>query len=463
MQAVLSALDSPSTAVRTFTEDWSGRELLDRAGTAARFLSDKEPLGHPIPALLGSDAAACALTLGGAVSGHPIAPLGTRLAVAELAPLVKAMGTSILVADRPNETLGAQTAEQAGVSLVVFDELRSGEPVLVPTGPSSVVLVLHTSGTTGRPKTVLVRDEAVFYRSRAYQDEFGLAPGDLYCSTGGFHHTGGVGMCFVALACGAGVLPLPGFTVDAWRAVGVLQPTCGFLAPTMIDLLVAEQCLEAVQLRALHYGSAPIHPATLRDALRALPRTTFTQAYGQTEGGPLAVLRHEDHLRAIGGEPHLLASVGRPPQGVELRLERVADDGVGEVVARARQVFMPGPDGWLHTADLGRLDDGYLFLQGRMGDAIIRGGENIYPLEIERVLEAHPAVREAAVVGVASRRWGETLKAIVVPAEPAEPPEPSVLREHLKNQLAAFKVPADWELASELPRNVEGKLVRHRL
>jgi acyl-CoA synthetase (AMP-forming)/AMP-acid ligase II len=98
-----------------------------------------------------------------------------------------------------------------------------------------------------------------------------------------------------------------------------------------------------------------------------------------------------------------------------------------------------------------------------MGDAIIRGGENIYPLEIERVLEAHPAVREAAVVGVASRRWGETLKAIVVPAEPAEPPEPSVLREHLKNQLAAFKVPADWELASELPRNVEGKLVRHRL
>jgi acyl-CoA synthetase (AMP-forming)/AMP-acid ligase II len=228
--------------------------------------------------------------------------------------------------------------------------------------------------------------------------------------------------------------------------------------------LLEERCLDAVHLRALHYGTAPIHPETLTEALRALRGTTFTQAYGQTEGGPLAMLRHEDHLRALRGESHLLASVGRPPAGVELRLDGVGDDGVGEVVARAKQVFMPGPDGWLYTGDLGRLDgDGYLFLQGRMGDKIIRGGENVYPLEIEQVLETHPSVREAGVVGVESRRWGQTIKAFVVPAKASDPPEFSELRDFVKSRLSGFKVPSDWELATELPRNAAGKLLRYRL
>jgi acyl-CoA synthetase (AMP-forming)/AMP-acid ligase II len=464
MDAVLAGLEGLGTAVRTFTEDWSGHELLDRAGGAAKFLSDKGPAGQPVPALVGSNAPAYALALGGALSGHPIAPLGTRLAVAELAPMVQSMGASHLVADRQSETLAARTAELAGVSLAVYDELDPVDPEFEPTAPDSVVLLLHTSGTTGQPKPVPVRDEAVYHRSRAYRTEFGLDGADLYCSTGGFHHTGGVGMCFVAAACGAGVLPLARFSVDAWRAVGALRPTCGLLVPTMIDLLLEERSLDAVPLRGLHYGTAPIHPETLRGALQALPGTAFTQAYGQTEGGPLAMLNHEDHLRAQRGEPHLLMSVGRPPRGVELRLDDVGEDGVGEVVARAGQVFLPGPDGYLRTGDLGRLDDdGYLFLQGRMGDKIIRGGENIYPLEVEQVLETHPSVREAAVIGIADRRWGQTLKAVVVPADPTRPPDFSVLVAHVKSRLAGFKVPADWEVAEELPRNAAGKLLRHRV
>jgi acyl-CoA synthetase (AMP-forming)/AMP-acid ligase II len=464
MRAVLSELDGMGTAVRTFSEDWSGRELLDRSGSAAAFLARTEPSGRPVPALVASSANSYALALGGALSGHPIAPLGTRLAAPELAALVKGLDTSVLVADRANEVLATQTAEAAGVTLAVFDDFVAADPQIVATTPDSVVVVLHTSGTTGRPKTVPVRDQAVYYRSRAYQTEFGLDRRDLYCSTGGFHHTGGVGMWFVAAACGAGILPLLRFSVDAWRAVGALEPTCGLLVPTMIDLLLEERCLDAVNLRALHYGTAPIHPATLQEALRVLPGTTFTQAYGQTEGGPLAMLRHQDHLRALAGEPHLLASVGQPPAGVELRLEGAADDQVGEVVARAKQVFLPGPDGWLHTGDLGRVDDeGYLFLQGRMGDKIIRGGENIYPLEIEQVLEGHPGVREAGVVGITDRRWGQTVKAFVVPVDAARPPDFAVLRDYVKGELAGFKVPVDWELLGELPRNAAGKLLRHRL
>jgi len=414
--------------------------------------------------LLAASPEAYALTLGGAFSSRPIAPLGTRLAVAELVPLVAALGAPVLLSDRANAELAHLIATAAGVGMRVVHEVPLVDPDFTATTPESVVLVLHTSGTTGRPKAVPVRDGAVAHRAEAYRTHLGLAPGEVYCSTGAFHHTGGVGMCFVAAACGATVVLMPRFSVDAWRAMAPLEPTCALLVPTMIDVLLESHALAAFPLRALQYGTAPIHPDTLRDALAALPSTRFTQAYGQTEGGPLTILGHEDHLRALEGEPHLLESIGKPPAGVELRLHDIDEDGVGEVVARAGQVFLPGADGWLQTGDLGRFDEeGYLYLRGRLGDKLIRGGENVYPLEVERVLESHPLVREAGVAGVPSRRWGQTLKAYIVAADPNRPPDPVVLAQHARERLAGFKVPADWELIGELPRNSAGKLLRHRL
>lgn len=176
------------------------------------------------------------------------------------------------------------------------------------------------------------------------------------------------------------------------------------------------------------------------------------------------MLGHDAHLRALAGEHHLLATVGRPLANVELRLDEPTDDGVGEVVARAGQIFQPDPDGWLRTGDLGRLDgEGFLYLQGRRGDKIIRGGENVYPLEVERVLETHRGVAEAAVIGVEDRRWGQTLKAFVVAADPGRPPSPEALADHVRASLAPFKVPTDWELIDALPRNPAGKLLRRRL
>jgi acyl-CoA synthetase (AMP-forming)/AMP-acid ligase II len=465
MQAVLASLDRTDTAVRTFTTEWSGRELFARAGAAARLLASVGAPPRPSPALLGSTAEAIALTLGGALTNRPIAPLGVRLAVPELVPLVQRLDAPVLLADAPNALLAAAVGEAAGVEVVVVDDdLGQADLDPVPTTPESIVLALHTSGTTGTPKTVPVRDAAVHHRAGAYHHALGLDVGELYCGAGAFHHTGGIGMYFVALACGSGVLPLPRFTTDAWRESAALRPTCALLVPTMIDLLLAERSLDVVQLRALHYGTAPIHPATLTEALDALPRTRFAQAYGQTEGGPLTILEHEEHLRALRGEPHLLASVGRPCAGVELRIEAPASDGVGEVVARAGQVFLPGPDGWLHTGDLGAVDaDGYLYLHGRRGEMIIRGGENIYPLEVERVLETHPQVQEAAVVGVEDRRWGQTVKAYVVAVDPDDPPEPTALEAHARARLASFKVPVEWTLRASLPRNAAGKLLRRSL
>jgi len=462
-EAALGALEQMPTAVRTFEVEWSGPELLARAASGARVLAEAGGAG-PVPVLVGSTANGVALTLGGALTGRPTAPLGIRLAVPELAQLVQRLGAPALVTDTENAALGADVAEAAGVRHVAFDELPPGELEIEKTTPDSILVVLHTSGTTGVPKPVPVRDSAVHHRAAAYHRHLGLDHGELYISTGGFHHTGGVGMVFVAFDCGAGVLPLPRFTADNWRAAAELHPTCGLLVPTMIDLLLEQGVLDRVPLRALHYGTAPIHPVTLAAALAALPSTRFAQAYGQTEGGPLTMLDHEEHLRALDGEPHLLTSVGRAVEGVDLRIDEPSDEGVGEVVARAGQVFLPGPDGWLHTGDLGRVDEeGFLYLRGRRGDTIIRGGENVYPLEVERVLETHPQVLEAAVIGVADRRWGQTLKAFVVATDPAKPPDPAELAAYARERLAHFKVPADWELIGELPRNPAGKLLRRLL
>lgn len=464
MDAVLSEMEHAATAVRAFEGDWSGPELIERAGGAGRYLGGLVEPGTVVPALLGASPLSIALTLGGALTDRPIAPLGTRLSAWELKQLVAGLGSPVLLSDGPNLGLAREVAEAVGVTPELVPDPPRADPDFVPTGPDSVVVVLHTSGTTGRPKVVRVRDSAIFHRSRAYRSDMGLGPGDLYCSTGGFHHTGGVGMLFVAAACGAGMVPFPRFSVEAWEAVAQLEPSCALLVPTMIDLLLERGALAEVSLRALHYGTAPIHPDTLTAALEAIPGTEFTQAYGMTEGGPLSLLTHTDHLRAASGHTRLMASVGRFLHNVEYRFEDLDTEGVGELVVRAPQIFQPDADGWLRTGDLGRVDgDGFLYLWGRKGDKLIRGGENIYPLEVERVLELHTDVSEAAVIGIPSRRWGQTLKAFVVAADSQRPPAVSELNEHARNHLATFKVPEEWELVTELPRNAAGKLLRRQL
>jgi acyl-CoA synthetase (AMP-forming)/AMP-acid ligase II len=121
-------------------------------------------------------------------------------------------------------------------------------------------------------------------------------------------------------------------------------------------------------------------------------------------------------------------------------------------------------DGWLHTGDLGYLDDeGYLYLSGRQGDKIVRGGENVYPQEVEQVLVEHDDVRECAVVGVEDVKWGQTVKAFVVPVDWGAPPDVEQLRGWARSQLSGFKVPTDWAFVTELPRNAAGKVLRRSL
>jgi acyl-CoA synthetase (AMP-forming)/AMP-acid ligase II len=147
-----------------------------------------------------------------------------------------------------------------------------------------------------------------------------------------------------------------------------------------------------------------------------------------------------------------------------LRLENPDGNGVGEVLARGDHLFKLADDGWLHTSDLATIDaEGYVYLVGRLGDRIKRGGENVHPVEVEDVLLEHPAVLEVAVTGVPDEELGQSVRAFVVLDEDVPEPDPEELRAFARRELAGFKVPTSWRFVPELPRNASGKVLRRVL
>jgi len=462
------AQGTAAPAVVTAAQTWSGNRLLTHAAGVACWLSGAGlPEGVPVPALLEASPEALALVLAGAATRRPIAPLGPRLTARELAGCIERLAAPCLIAQPPFADMAAAVAADLGLKVLALDDLpgpaRGSGPLPVPS-PGDTAVILHTSGTTGHPKAVPYRHDRLARRCRLNAALQQLRPGSVFATASPFHHIAGLGNIMVALAAGATTVAVPRFTVAAWRELEPLGVTHALAVPTMVEMLLGQGALPLGTLRVMQYGASPIHPDTLRTAMGQLPGADFLTLYGQTEGSPITWLSPEDHRLAAAGREELLASVGRAAPGVEVRLADPDGSGAGEVIARADHLFATGPDGWLHTGDLGRIgDDGYLYLVGRRGDMIIRGGENVYPQEVENRLLEHPRIADAAVVGVPDRLLGETIKAFVVPADPADPPASEELRAFARAALAGFKVPAQWEFVPSLPRNATGKLLRRQL
>ncbi|MGE0796437.1 MAG: class I adenylate-forming enzyme family protein, partial [Acidimicrobiia bacterium] len=409
--------------------------------------------GQTVPAILWASPSALALVVAGAASGRPIAPLGPLLTPGELEAAVRSAGGSVLVADGPSAAVGAAVADASGHRLAVLGPLVEAEPG--PASPGEVAVVLHTSGTAGVPKRVDVRHAPLAARTPVVAGLLDLGPGDRYVTAKGIHHIGGLGLTLAALAAGAAVIPLPRYRDEAWAALAPLAPTHGSVVPTMIEDMLGRGRLRLPSMRLLQYGGAPIRPATLAALLAQETALEVVALYGQTEGSPIASLSAADHRRGVADRPDLLRAAGRAAPGVELRIE------AGEVLARADHLFRPGPDGWLRTGDLGTLDDGYLFLTGRAGDVIVRGGENVHPLEVEAVLGRHPAVLDVAVAAVPDDRLGQTVGAWVVTADGTL--DEAELRSWTRTHLAGFKVPTVWTAVPAIPRNPNGKIQRRDL
>lgn len=458
------AHDRGGESVRFGPLGWSGRRLLDRAGGAADWLDTLGLPAHvPVPALVSVSPDALALTVGGAGSAHPLAPLGVRMTAPELAAIVAHLGSPLLIAAAEHAELGREAAGLLECRLAIVPDLAESQRELL-ADPQDIALVLHTSGTTGAPKAVPMPQWRLAARARVNGTLCQLDPDSFYGASAPFHHISGLGNVAVALARGARVTGIPRFTVEGWGLLGELGVTHTSVVPAMLETLLAAGRAAQPSLRVLQYGGAPIRPEALRETYAAMPGVRMLNMFGQTEGSPISVLTPADHREAVAGRPELLLSVGRAAPGVELRVHEPDEVGIGEIRGRADHFFRLDEAGWLRSGDLGRIaEDGYVYLAGRRGDMIIRGGENVHPLEVETVLGAHPRVAEAAVVGVPDRRLGQIVAAYVVAVDDAAPPSSEELRAFVRARLSGFKVPVQWHLVSELPRNANGKLLRGRL
>ncbi|MGI9164671.1 MAG: class I adenylate-forming enzyme family protein [Mycobacterium sp.] len=461
LERICAALeDSAHPAVITDSGFATGRELIGKAVAAAdTLLSFDLQESRPVPALLTTNADALALLLAGGVTNRPLAPLAPRQTVAELAAAVRRTESPILFTETSCEQTAREVADIVGVTVVAVRDLPvSAEPLRRHPGPTA--MFLHTAGTTGAPKCVAVTDSVLGHRARLLRDLIHIGPGDRFATGSPLHHIGGVGNVLVALTAGAGIIATTKFSFDWWRGLNELAATHCLLVPSMIEMLLTNGLIGSVPLRTLIYGASPIAPDTLQRVLDTLPNVAMVSLYGQTEGSPITSLQPGDHRRAAR-HPELLRTVGRPVGELRLKIDDPDGHGVGEVLAAADHLSVLDADGWLHTGDLGVLDDdGYLRLRGRMHDMVVRGGENVYPLEVENALSAHPGVASVGVVGVPDTRLGETLAAFVVPVAVGHAPDEDELRTFVRRSLAGYKIPQYWYFVAELPLNAAGKVIR---
>ena len=363
-------------------------------------------------------------------------------------------------------------ATAPGADLRWVDLLSPDDSDLVPAnGPEDVADIMYTSGTTGRPKGVLVRHGGLSTTSRVPSAWLGLG----FLTSSPFATTSGSLLVTGPLRSGLSGWFLPRFNDEAWlAAVERDRPVSAFLVPAMVEILVASPRFAKADLSSLAVvtvGSAPIAAATLRRFGEGLPAADVLCGYGMTEFGAVTAMPMGDGGRHLG-------SVGVPLPGVELRIlgadggtlhagetGEVAIKGSGPVRsvvgARDRTSRDIRVDGWLRSGDLGYVDtDGHLWIVGREKEIIIRGGHNVAPGEVEAALYEHPAVIEAAVAGMPHAVLGEDVAAWVVLRDDLSVEE---LRAFLLGRLADYKVPRRITVVDVLPRNESGKVVKSDL
>ncbi len=359
-------------------------------------------------------------------------------------------------------------------------ELRGdGAPApLEPAAPDDVHRLMYTSGTTGRPKGVMLTHANLAWKNLAHIVEFGFTRDDLGLACGPLYHVGALDLTTTTLiAAGATIIIHRAF--DAAAVVDELERsrvTTVWLAPAMVNAIMALPDVESRDLssvRVIINGGEKMPVPLIQRIQRTFPTAWFADAYGLTETVSGDTFLDRDSIITK------LGSVGRPCLHLELDVwdeqgRSVEPGEKGEIVLRGPKVFAGywrDPDatakafegGWFHTGDIGvRDEDGYLWIVDRLKDMIVSGGENIAGSEVERVLYEHDAVLEAAVVGRPDERWGEVPVAHVVLRDGAAV-SPEELIEHCRANLAKFKVPKDITFLDALPRNPSGKVLKREL
>jgi acyl-CoA synthetase (AMP-forming)/AMP-acid ligase II len=428
-------------------------------------------------------------------------PLNYRLAPTEWAYILNDAGVKLLIVEGGFiDAINSVREELQPVTKFIcadggetpgWDNYRQWVSTQPTTPPERVITEdydlyqMYTSGTTGHPKGAVLTHRAVIANLVQIGMLLRVQAGERLLLTMPLFHSGGANVVAFQSVYGGGSLYIQAdFTpVEVIRALSEEHIHVATLVPAMI-----QSCLMTVpdiaqrrfeDLRLIAYGASPIAEPTLRQAMEVF-KCDFLQGYGMTETTVLmACLLPADHQRALREKPALLLSAGRPLAGTEVRIvdadDTPASNGtIGEIVARGPQLmkgYWHRPEataetlrgGWLHTGDAGVMDDeGYIYIQDRVKDMIVSGGENVYPRIIEEVLFQHPAIADAAVIGVPDERWGETIKAIVVRRQGMTATTEDIM-EFCRGKLGGFERPRSVDFVDALPRNPSGKVLKRVL
>jgi long-chain acyl-CoA synthetase len=430
-----------------------------------------------------------------------INPLHTRLAARELAHILNDSGAlAIIVDDSFVPVLQAMAGELRSVKTLIYAgdgeapegfvdyerllQTSSFEAPSVQVHENDLAGIFYTGGTAGIPRGVMLTHRNL--TTNAYHM---LAAGtylhdDICLHTAPmFHLANGTAMYSITWLGGTHTFVKSFEPKAVMEAIQRERVSVTVMVPLMISTLINHADFaryDLSSLRRLSYGGSPIPMDLLRKAMRMLG-CMFSQSYGMTEASPLvSMLRPEDHvLEGTPDQLRRLASCGREIIGVQVRIwneadEEVALGEVGEIVVRGPNVmhgYWNFPDetarvmrkGWYLTGDMGYFDkDGFIFLVDRRKDVIVSGGEKVYSTEVENAAYSHPAVLEAAVIGVPDARWGEAVKAVVV-LRPGLTLSAQELIEHCRQRIAGFKLPKSVDFVAELPKSGVGKIMKREL
>jgi acyl-CoA synthetase (AMP-forming)/AMP-acid ligase II len=435
----------------------------------------------------------------GQLSGIIIATVNFRLAGLQIAAIVADSSPRVLIADDeylplvaehrsrfPSVELVIGIGSPTGRDVVGYEDFLASAPSAEPpflARPEDIALLVYTSGTTGRPKGCILGQRETRQAAQAMNVEIRTGSDDRILLVMPLFH---IGAMFMGLGAhfrgGTAVLHRQFDPAAALDTIVAERVTVLHLAPTMLQALLDAAASRPATLAGIEtvvYSAAPITSPTLAAAMRSMPHAGLLNLYGQTEVVSTGLPRELHAAVEDERSQRRLRSVGMPFPGNEVRI--TCEDGTqcepgeaGEVCVRSVAMFRGYwndsqataevlRDGWCHTGDIGLLDaDGLLHLVDRKKDVIISGGENIYSLEVEECLLAHPSVGQVAVIGVPDATWGEAVSAVVVPARGAVVVAAD-LREHVRSRLARYKAPWHVFVTDALPVLPTGKIDKKQL
>ena len=416
-------------------------------------------------ALLGQNSLEFVVALHGIPrAGAICVPLNTRLTLEELAFQLRDAGVQILLTDAVLEERARAAAGASGVREVVRLPVAGDEAgdLVEVHSPEDVHSIVYTSGTTGSPRGSMLTFGNIWASATASAFNLGVLPGDRWLACMPLFHVGGMAIVLRSAIYGTSLVVHEGF--DERRVVASIHEdritTVSVVATMLHRMLDADERKAPPWLRTVLVGGGPVPlPLLERAADRGYP---VIQTYGLTEAASqVATLAPGDAMGHLG-------SAGKPLLNTRIRID--APDGEPGEILVAGPTITPGyfrqpeataaaiRDGWLHTGDIGRLDDdGFLYVLDRRDDLIVSGGENVYPAEVEAALVAHPAISGAAVVGLADERLGQMVAAAIVLSQDVEDAE---IGTFLRGRIAGYKLPRRLMRVEELPQTANGKVLR---